>query len=85
MISEQHDLRAISNSVLDASEAEQTEVIVTDKDLALTRFANSEIHQNIAERDIDVRIRVVTGQRVGVASTNQVDQASLREALQRAL
>lgn len=85
MISAQHDLRAISNTVLDASEAEQTEVIVTDKDLALTRFANSEIHQNVAERDIDVRVRVVTQQRVGVASTNQVDDASLREALERAL
>ena len=30
MISEQHDLRAISNIVLEASGAEQTEVIVTD-------------------------------------------------------
>ena len=85
MISAQRDLRAISNIVLEASEAEQTEVIVTDKDLALTRFANSEIHQNVAERDIEVRVRVVTDQRVGVASTNQVDDASLREALGRAL
>jgi PmbA protein len=85
MIGEQHDLRAISNTVLDASEAEHTEVIITDKDLALTRFANSEIHQNVAERDIDVRIRVVTKERVGVASTNQLDQESLREALGRAL
>jgi PmbA protein len=85
MISEQHDLREISNTVLEASLAEQTEVIVTDKDLALTRFANSEIHQNVAERDIEVRIRVVTDERVGVASTNQVDPSSLREALERAL
>lgn len=85
MIGEQRDLRAISNIVLEASGAEQTEVIVTDKDLALTRFANSEIHQNVAERDIDVRIRVVTKERVGVASTNQVDDASLRDALERAL
>src|ERR1700737_3737126 len=70
VISQQHDLREISNSVLEASGAEHTEVIVTDRDTALTRFANSEIHQNVSERDIGVRIRVVNDHRVGVASTN---------------
>jgi PmbA protein len=85
VISQQHDLKAISDSVLEASKAEQTEVIVTDRDTALTRFANSEIHQNVSERDIGVRIRVVTDHRVGVASTNQVDEAALREALDRAV
>ena len=85
MISQQHDLREISNSVLEASGAEHTEVIVTDRDTALTRFANSEIHQNVSERDIGVRIRVVNDHRVGVASTNQVGDGALRDALDRAL
>ena len=85
MISSQRDLREITDEVLNASKADQTEVIVTDQDTALTRFANSEIHQNVAERNVDVRIRVVTGQRVGVASTNQLDGDSLREALGHAV
>jgi PmbA protein len=85
VISQQHDLRKISNSVLEASPAQQTEVIVTDRDTALTRFANSEIHQNVSERDIGVRIRIVDDHRVGVASTNQVDASALRDALDRAV
>ena len=37
-------------------------------DEALTRFANSEIHQNVAEANTVVNLRFVDGQRVGVAS-----------------
>jgi predicted Zn-dependent protease len=85
LIEQEHDLRKITSAVLDASRADQTEVIVTRTDVALTRFANSEIHQNVAERDIGVRIRVVNQDRVGVASTNQVGEAALREALDRAV
>jgi PmbA protein len=85
VISQQHDLRGISNTVLEASQTEHTEVIVTNRDAALTRFANSEIHQNVAEHDIDVRIRVVNDHRVGVASTNQVDATTLRETLDHAI
>ena len=51
---------------------------------ALTRFANSAIHQNVAEQGAEVSVRVVLGQRVGVASANQLDEASLRDATARA-
>ncbi|HXA41679.1 MAG TPA: TldD/PmbA family protein [Candidatus Solibacter sp.] len=85
MISERRDLRDLTDEILSASDAEQTEVIVTESDTALTRFANSEIHQNVAERNIDVRIRVINQQRTGVASTNQMGADALREALARAL
>jgi predicted Zn-dependent protease len=79
------DLRQVTSQVLDASKAEHTEVIVTNTDVALTRFANSEIHQNVAERDVGIRIRVINEERVGVASTNQVGEGALREALDRAI
>ena len=39
------------------------------EDSALTRFANSEIHQNVAETNVTINLRVVVGKRVGVAST----------------
>ncbi len=38
-------------------------------DAALTRFANSEIHQNVAETNAVVNLRFVVGKRVGVASS----------------
>jgi predicted Zn-dependent protease len=85
LIEQQHDLRKITSEVLDASKADHTEVIVSSTDVALTRFANSEIHQNVAEQDIGVRIRVIHKDRVGVASTNQPGEAALREALDRAI
>ena len=79
------DLRKITDAVIDGSPADQTEVIATERDAALTRFANGEIHQNVAETGISVRIRVVKDGRVGVASTNQADDASLRRALKLAI
>ena len=70
--------------VLEMSDAAGIEVITVDQDGGLTRFANSEIHQNVVEHKSSLRIRVVEGERVGVASTNQLDDASLRETLARA-
>jgi predicted Zn-dependent protease len=81
---EKDEIRRLASTVLEASKADGTEVIVTRRDVALTRFANSEIHQNVAESGINLRVRVIRGSRTGVASTNQVDEGSLRAALARA-
>ena len=43
-------------------------------DEALTRFANSEIHQNVAERDVRINLRFVRGKRVGVASSGRTER-----------
>jgi len=37
-------------------------------DARLTRFANSEIHQNVAESDAQLNLRFVVGRRVGVVA-----------------
>ena len=47
---------------------------------ALTRFANSQIHQNVAETNVVVNLRFVVGKRVGVASTGRTDEEGLRRA-----
>jgi len=78
------DAGAAARRVLELSDAPATEVITIEQDGALTRFANSEIHQNVREHRVSLRIRVVDTDRVGVASTNQLDDASLRQALARA-
>ena len=48
------------------------------EDAALTRFANSQIHQNVAETNVTVNLRFVVGKRVGVASTDRTDDEGLR-------
>lgn len=58
--------------------ASEAEALVLGTDSQLTRFANSEIHQNVAERNTTVNLRFVDGRRVGVSSTNRLDDAALR-------
>jgi PmbA protein len=77
-------LRAVANTVIEASPADQTEVMLSTNEHALTRFANSTIHQNVFEATVDVRIRAVVGTRVGVATTNQLGERSLVAAAQQA-
>lgn len=64
--------------------AEQAEVVFTGKDAALTRFAESVIHQNVAARNHRLAVRVAFGKKVGHAATNSLDEASLRSALRQA-
>jgi PmbA protein len=56
----------------------EAEALVMADDSALTRFANSEIHQNVAETNVTVNLRVVVGKRVGVASSGRTDDEGLR-------
>ena len=64
--------------------ATEAEVLVSADDARLTRFANSEIHQNVAETDAQINLRFVVGRRVGVASSNRIDDDGLRRLAERA-
>ena len=75
---------AIAEHVLKRSPADQTEVVLWAERSQLTRFANNTIHQHVAEEDAQITVRAVFGQRVGVASGNQLDSASLDEVVDRA-
>ncbi|MBN1139962.1 MAG: TldD/PmbA family protein [Anaerolineae bacterium] len=78
-------IKQITDAILARSTADQTEVVILAGDQALTRFANSTIHQNVYETDASVRIRAVLGKRIGVAGTNNLDDQALAEALDHAL
>ncbi|MFN2292342.1 MAG: TldD/PmbA family protein [Anaerolineae bacterium] len=84
-------IKEIGESVLAHSSATQTEVVILAGEEYLTRFANSTIHQNVAEADAEVRIRVVVGNpgsqgaRVGVATTNDLTEDALARTLENAL
>ena len=62
----------------------EAEALVMAEDSALTRFANSEIHQNVAETNVTINLRVVVGSRVGVASTDRTDDEGLRRLAENA-
>jgi PmbA protein len=64
--------------------ATEAEVLVMAGDSALTRFANSEIHQNVAEHSLTVNLRHVVGRRIAVVSTGRVDAEGLRSLVHRA-
>jgi PmbA protein len=78
---------ALAETVLHLATAEgatEVEVLVTGSDDALTRFANSEIHQNVAESDIRVNLRFARGKRIGVASSGRTDAEALRQLAETA-
>ena len=63
----------------------QAEVTVTRADLALTRFANSFIHQNVAESGTAVRLRLHAGGRTAAGSGSLLDPDGLTALVERAL
>ncbi len=64
--------------------ATEAEALVVAGESALTRFANSEIHQNVASAEVFVNLRFVIGRRVGVASSGRMDEEGLRTLVERA-
>ncbi|MFG3707288.1 TldD/PmbA family protein [Micromonospora sp. NPDC047670] len=63
----------------------QAEAVVTRADLALTRFANSFIHQNVAESGVEVRLRLHLGGRTAAGSGSVVTADGLRALVERTL
>ena len=77
--------RELARRVVELTPADQAEALVTAETSALTRFANNRINQNVAEQNALISVRAVVGKRVGVASTNRLDDASLEAAAQAAV
>jgi predicted Zn-dependent protease len=77
--------RKFADQILSKSTADQTEVLFQAGDSALTRFANSYIHQNVYESDAGARVRVVVGKRTGVATTNDLSETALSKTLEAAM
>lgn len=83
MLGEQK-LKQIADKVLKYSKAEQTEVLLSVSDNSLTRFANNQIHQNMAWDTIGISVRVIKDKKIGVSSTNNFDEESLKQVVAKA-
>jgi PmbA protein len=69
----------------EAAGADEVEAVVSADEARLTRFANSEIHQNVAETNAGLNLRVAIGRRIGVASSNRLDDDGLRRLAETAV
>ncbi|MEE9121532.1 MAG: TldD/PmbA family protein [Syntrophobacteria bacterium] len=63
----------ICEDVLRRAGKDAAEVILSFEDQSLTRFANNYIHQNVAQRNVTLMVRLLRGKRMGLATTNRLD------------
>ncbi len=61
------------------------EVIIGSQSEALTRFANNAIHQNVYEQSHAISVRVQKDHKTARASTNRLDESSVRRAVEEAI
>ncbi|MHB0937031.1 MAG: TldD/PmbA family protein [Armatimonadota bacterium] len=77
--------RSLLEGALRYSPADQTEIVLGATEHGLTRIANGGIHQNVSVADAEARVRVVLGQRVGVATDNRLSTGSLQALVDQAV
>ncbi|MEM0006848.1 MAG: TldD/PmbA family protein [Candidatus Bathyarchaeia archaeon] len=63
----------------------QAQAVAFVIDNALTRFANSQIHQNVAQKMGGVSIKVVLDQRISTVQANTLEEKGIREAVEQAV
>ena len=71
----------IFNRIKRYSTADEVEILCYGGRSALTRFANNIIHQNVAEENYSVSVRTVFGGRTARATTNKLDDESLKRVV----
>jgi predicted Zn-dependent protease len=77
----ERELRGIVDTALRIAKSigvKETEVHVDEVANALTRFANNAVHQNVAEHVLTASIRTLVDGRTARATTNRIDEDSLR-------
>ncbi len=80
--------RALVAQVLESAKkagADEAEVHLGGGRSALTRFANNEIHQNVASEVVEVALRVSVGKRTARTSTTKLDAAGVAQLVARTL
>ena len=84
MVATRDEVLVLLERALAHSEAALTEALYLGEDSALTRFATNQIHQNVRQHDASLQVRVIDDERIGVAATNRLDEAGIRDVVERA-
>lgn len=66
---------------LNLSDADQTEILLYNERMGLTRFANSVIHQNLIRNSNLLNTRLIYGKRIGTSRTTRFDPEKMREQI----
>jgi predicted Zn-dependent protease len=74
----------VAERALRAAEGDEAEAVVLSERSGLARFADSEVHQPTLIENLVVNLLVARDGRLGLASTNRVDDEALRSLAQRA-
>ena len=69
----QSDSFAILDAALNAANADEADALFVSTDQNITRFANSNVHQNMSEVSAELTLRVMVDNAVGVAATTVFD------------
>jgi predicted Zn-dependent protease len=78
-------LKEVARKLFSVGGADQLEAVMSAGALSLTRFANNQIHQNVTEENVQVTVRAVLKNRIGVAKVNTIEDESLKWAVERAI
>lgn len=78
------DILKKAKIALNSATGDKVDVMVVKKDKSLTRFANSQIHQNVKQTDGSVRVRVIRDNKTGIANTNSFDEEDIKACAKRA-
>ncbi len=78
------EARSVADAALSLPGADGVEVLFMHEWGGLTRFASSSIHQSTHREDTGIRVRVVSDNRIGVASTNDFTLEGARRVAERA-
>src|SRR5438552_1708329 len=64
---------AVIEAALNAANADEADALFVSTDQNITRFANSNVHQNMSEVSAELTLRVIVNNAVGVAATTVFD------------
>ncbi len=74
-------MRDIVEEAISYSNVGETEVTIFAWDSFLTRFANSYIHQNMGEKNLEIGVRAMNEKRIGEANTNRFDSDAIKNTV----
>lgn len=83
-LSSKESFERIAGVLLGASTADHTLVSFSDGRSSTLRFANNQVAQHVSVDDRSVSVQVAFDQKVGRASTNRLDAASLQQMVRQA-
>src|SRR3990172_9109241 len=87
MIGDKHSFEILKSGLKYAQsrKPDYVEFLLLSWDSSLTRTANSQIHQNVAETEAGLAVEIIHNLRIGSASTNLLTEQSIRKAIDVAL